>query len=146
MRVRMLFVSAFLLLGSGSALSQEAAFVVIVHDNAAETRLTAREVSALFLKKVGTWTNGTKVLPVTLKDDSSVTADLSRRIHNRSMQELKAYWQQQIFSGRGLPPPSVDDDAAVLDYVRRHPGAIGYISRASASERRGVKVLTVTEQ
>jgi hypothetical protein len=45
---------------------------------------------------------------------------------------VKAYWQQRIFSGRGVPPPALDSDQAVLEYVASHPGAVGYVSGAAA--------------
>ena len=146
MRIPKFLLLSILIAHAATAISQETAFVVIAHGDVPETRVAPRDLSAMFLKKIGTWKNGAKIIPITLKDDSPVTTDFIKRIHNRSKQELKAYWQQQIFSGRGLPPQSFEGDAAVLDYVRRHPGAIGYISRASASDRRGVKVLTVAKQ
>jgi hypothetical protein len=49
--------------------------------------------------------------------------------------------QQRIFAGRGLPPPELESDEAVLRYVRSRPGAVGYVSERA--ELGGVKVLGV---
>ena len=35
---------------------------------------------------------------------------------------------QAIFSGRGVPPPELDSDEAVIRFVLKYPGAIGYVS------------------
>ena len=56
---------------------------------------------------------------------------------------VESYWQAQVFSGRDTPPVSLGSDAAVIDYVRSHPGAVGYVSRSASAN--GVKTITVTD-
>ncbi len=41
---------------------------------------------------------------------------------------LSRYWEQAIFSGRAVPPPTLSTDLEIMDFVRRNPGAIGYVS------------------
>ena len=41
--------------------------------------------------------------------------------------QLKSYWNQQIFSGKGVPPPEADSTADVIAYVLANPGAVGYL-------------------
>ena len=41
--------------------------------------------------------------------------------------QLKSYWNQQIFSGKGVPPPEADSPAAAVAYVLANPGAIAYV-------------------
>jgi hypothetical protein len=60
----------------------------------------------------------------------------------RSVQAVKTYWQQRIFSGRGVPPPELESDDAVVRYVENNPGALGYISGTAALGK--TKVLAVT--
>jgi hypothetical protein len=55
---------------------------------------------------------------------------------------MVAYWQQQIFSGRGVPPLELSTETAVVEYVRAHPGAVGYVS--AGADIRGLKVVEVT--
>jgi len=57
-------------------------------------------------------------------------------VHQRRVQAVLHYWQQQVFSGRGHPPPVLPSDAAVIEYVARTPGAIGYVSS-------GIRLTTV---
>jgi hypothetical protein len=55
--------------------------------------------------------------------------------------QLKSYWNQQIFSGKGVPPPEADTASAVISYVLAHKGAVGYLP--ANVEARGVKVVKV---
>ncbi|MBC8085956.1 MAG: phosphate ABC transporter substrate-binding protein, partial [Phycisphaerae bacterium] len=51
------------------------------------------------------------------------------------------YWQQQIFSGKDVPPASKHTDEDVINFVKSTPGGIGYVSASSAAA--GVKVIAV---
>ena len=41
---------------------------------------------------------------------------------------MRSYWQQRIFSGRGVPPPELESDEAIVAYVLKHRGAVAYVS------------------
>jgi hypothetical protein len=45
----------------------------------------------------------------------------------KTLTQLRSYWNQQIFSGKGVPPPELDSEAAVIRYVLSNRGAIGYL-------------------
>jgi len=59
----------------------------------------------------------------------------------RSVEAVKGYWQQRIFSGHDVPPPEFDSDDDVVKYVLKHEGAVGYVS--GNANLNGSKVLTV---
>jgi hypothetical protein len=60
---------------------------------------------------------------------------------------IKAYWQKQIFSGRGVPPEEKKSDEEVLKYVTENPGAVGYIAEATKIDAyNNVKVLTIVDK
>ena len=120
------------------------AFVVVVNDQNASAAVSRTVVSRFFLKKVARWENGAAVLPVDLPANSPIRDAFSREVLAKSVSSIKAYWQQQIFSGRDVPPPEKGDDAAVLEFVQANPNAIAYVS-AGATLPRGVKELTVTK-
>ena len=119
------------------------AFVVVVNDQNASEAVSRTVVSRFFLKKAARWDNGAAVLPVDLPANSPIRDAFTREVLAKSVSSIKAYWQQQIFSGRDVPPPEKGDDAAVLEFVQSNPNAIAYVS-AGASLPRGVKQLTVT--
>ena len=59
----------------------------------------------------------------------------------RPLAAVRAYWQQRIFSGRDVPPPELDTDQQVIDYVMRYAGAIGYVSGTTPLD--GPRVVTI---
>jgi hypothetical protein len=48
-----------------------------------------------------------------------------------------------IFSGKAVPPPALDTDAAVVEFVRRNPYAVGYVSPTTVLGS-DVRVIVVT--
>ena len=132
-----LFATLLLLPLSASA----APFKVIVNNAVNVSSLSKKEVSDLFMKRAPKWSNGTPVVPVDQSDRSAVRDEFSKTIHGKPTAAVKSYWQQQIFSGRDVPPVEKASDAEVLAMVRSNPGAVGYVD--AAADTGGVKVLTV---
>jgi ABC-type phosphate transport system substrate-binding protein len=93
-----------------------------------------------FLKKVARWGHGEAIRPVDLMD-STPRRKFSEDVLGRSVAAVRSYWQQQIFSGRGIPPPELDGDQAVVKFVLQNEGAIGYVS--GHAELGAAKVLAV---
>jgi ABC-type phosphate transport system substrate-binding protein len=103
-------------------------FRVIVHPEMSVQSLERRTLSEMFLKKITRWPGGDAIQPVDLAPGSRTRHAFSEDVVGRTVASVKSYWQQIIFTGRGLPPPELADDAAVIDYVLRHTGSIGYVS------------------
>jgi ABC-type phosphate transport system substrate-binding protein len=138
-------LALLLLLGPALvALPASEPFLVVVNEANRTTALPASEISKLFLKKVGQWPSGEKVLPVDLPEQSPVRETFSRAVHAKSTAAVKAYWQRMIFSGRDVPPLEKGSAAEVIAYVRDNPGAIGYVAGDTAGLGNGVKTLRVT--
>jgi hypothetical protein len=116
-------------------------FRVVVHPTNPESLATRQLVSDVFLKKVSRWPNGEPIRPVDLALGSAVREVFSQNVLRRSAAAVRSYWQQRIFTGRGVPPPEVASDADVLRYVREHAGGIGYVSMAA--DPAAVKVLQI---
>lgn len=114
---------------------------VIVHVDS-RVRAASREfVTNAFLKRVTRWEDGVTLYPVDLSPDSAVRQRFSHHVLRRSVDAVRNYWQQQIFSGRGLPPPELDSEEAVVRYVSKHRGGIGYVG--GNTELEGVRVIAV---
>lgn len=146
-KVILLMVSlSILLFGHLSVANETRAFKVIVHASNPESELTKQEISKLFLKKVKKWKSSKEaVLPVDLISDSPVREKFSKAIHGRKVSSVKAYWQKQIFSGRGVPPEEKGSDKEILEYVEKNVDAIGYVSESAEIEQYEVKVIEITE-
>jgi ABC-type phosphate transport system substrate-binding protein len=117
-------------------------FRVIVNANRPDASAERSFLADVFLKNVTRWPNDEATRPVDQRLDANVRRRFSESVLRRSVAAVKIYWQQRIFSGRGVPPPELDSDEAVVRYVEAHPGAIGYISGAAPHGK--TKVLTVT--
>jgi ABC-type phosphate transport system substrate-binding protein len=119
------------------------AFRVIVHRSNPISSLNKSQVSDLFLKRMTEWPHASPVRVVDQAADSPVRTEFSREILRRPVSAVEAYWQQKIFSGRGVPPPQKASDLEVVAYVEANPEAIGYVS---ASARLGrTKTLQIQE-
>jgi ABC-type phosphate transport system substrate-binding protein len=116
-----------------AALAEEAepAFKIVVHPDNPAARASRRFLSSLFLKQTTRWDDGETARPVDLKSDAATRRRFSEQVLNRSVAAVKSYWQQRIFSGRGVPPPELDSDQAVLAFVTKHRGGVGYVSSAT---------------
>lgn len=142
-RLALVLALSLFLAPAPSALAAAEFYVVVVHAANPLSALPAAEVSRMFLRKTVRWPDGTPVLPIDLREGSPLRESFSREIHQRGTDAVKAYWQQVIFSGQGVPPPEEESGPAVVAYVRSHPGGIGYVSvRTPLGD--GVKVLKVT--
>ncbi len=120
-------------------------FKVVVNASNSTTSISKEQLSRCFMKQTNIWINGATVTPVDLSANSSVRVEFSTTVHERDVNAVKSYWQRQIFSGRGVPPPEKASDEEVLTFVRANPGAIGYVSSATPVGA-GVKVLEITAQ
>jgi ABC-type phosphate transport system substrate-binding protein len=106
---------------------------VIVHPSNPPTAIDKGQLSKLLLKVNTTWSNGNKVMPVDQKVTSGTRDAISRAVHGRSARVIKNWWNQQIFAGKGVPPPELASDARVIAFVLTNPGAVGYVDGAAVT-------------
>ncbi len=143
MPLRRLTISAAALLCVAAAAFAQggAAFQVIVRLDNPAAALATPELSDIFLKKTVQWPDGAAIEPVDLSGEPEVREAFSRQVHVRSTSKIKNYWNQTLFSGRGVPPPELATSRDVARYVAGHAGAIGYVAAGETFE--GVKVVGV---
>jgi hypothetical protein len=118
------------LLGSSQALAdaQSDGFVVIVNPQNPLTTTSREFLGDIFLKKISRWEDGEIAHPVDLSPNSPVRRAFSSTVIGRSVAAVRHYWQQRIFSGRDVPPAEFDADDAVVRYVAKYRGAVGYVA------------------
>ena len=121
-------------------------YKIIVTVSTPDSSITKKMLSNIFLKKSRKWKNGRKILPVDLDESSMIRKNFSLKIHKKKVSAIKAYWQKQIFTGRGVPPPEKVSDKEILKYVQDHQGAIGYISLSTSIKNFKVKVIKITKK
>ncbi len=129
------------LVGAPTIARAQESFKVVANPDVPAQTVTKAELSQLFLKRKGTWAAGQQVRPVDQVDRSPTRRSFSQFVHNKPTESIKSFWQQQIFSGRAVPPPEKASDEEVLAFVRSTPGAVGYVSKGAPVA--GVKVMAV---
>ena len=122
--------------------AQNKDYVVVVNSFNPFVVIRAEDLSRIFLKKQSAWSNGQPALPVDQREDSPLRRRFTARVLNREVASVQSYWQQMIFSGRAVPPPTVESDAAVIEFVRQNPYGVGYVS-ASAELTSDLRVIAV---
>lgn len=136
------FVAAAVGLGFAVAAANSAAdYKVIVHPDNPVTELDRQFLRDAYLRKASGWRNGQTIRPIDLTTAFAVRGRFSQEVLRKTPAQLKSYWNQQIFSGKGVPPPETDSTAAVVSYVVANPGAVGYLPIEASSG--GAKVVEV---
>ena len=127
-------ISLILLFSLNSAVADKNdEFIVIVNKSNNESTLHRVQLKRIFLRKVRTWENGNEIKPVEQDIDSITRRAFSIKIIGKDVEIVLNYWHQQIFTGRGVPPPVLASDKEVIDFIKSNPDAIGYISRNAIS-------------
>ncbi len=126
---RVLFLVLALCLAGPAA----AGVAVIVGPGTGVDQLSKAQIKSIFLGKVKTFPNGDPVTPVNQAEKSPMYDAFNEKVLGKSSAKVLQYWAARVFSGKGNPPEVVNDDAAVLEYVKSHKGAIGYVDSAAVS-------------
>jgi ABC-type phosphate transport system substrate-binding protein len=104
---------------------------IIVHPQVKGTQIPRASLAAIFLKQAPRWSDGTPVVPVDQSVKSPVRNVFSSRVLGQALMDVQIYWQRKMSTGL-LPPPVKISDEEVIAFVASNPGAIGYVSAATA--------------
>jgi ABC-type phosphate transport system substrate-binding protein len=135
------FVFALLAAVGTRAASGADGFRIIVNPDNPVRSLDRRFLADVYLKRSTRWPSDEAIRPVDLDPGSPIRRAFSDDVLNRSVSAIKSYWQQMVFSGRGVPPPELDSDGEVVRFVLKNRGAIGYVS--GGSDLAGAKTVFV---
>ena len=117
--------------------------LILVNDANPVYAATVEQVADLFLGRRTDWRTGHPVLPVDQSPDAPVREEFSVAVLGRPLQAVQAYWRRKLYTGEAVPPPELTSDQAVVDFIRTHPDAIGYVS-SDAPLGAGVHAIAVT--
>ena len=116
-------------------------FRIIMNPDNPVRSLDRRFLADVYLKKATRWPSDEAIRPVDLGPGSPIRRAFSDDVLNRSVSAIKSYWQQMVFSGRGVPPPELDSDGEVVRFVLKNRGAVGYVS--GGADVAGAKIVFV---
>lgn len=132
--MKVLLSTLFLVLsGLGSTVRAEP--VVVVSAASSLRQLSQDEVVNIFLGRYRRLPNGDTALPIDQPESSPVRADFYRRLVNKDLNEINAYWSRLIFSGRTSPPLQASSAADVMVWLLGQPGGVAYVDRTQVDKR-----------
>lgn len=134
------FTIAMVLLAAANVCAQGGGYKLVVNSSNPVTSMSRDEVSRIFLKKSSKFSDGRGASPVDLAVNSSARESFSKSVLGKPASAVDAYWQQQIFSGRDVPPPQ-KSEAAAISFVRSNENGIAYVS--SGADTAGLRVISL---
>lgn len=135
-RWRPLLLSVLLMSFSGAARGE---LLVIVNAGRGVEYLSHEEIINIFMGRYRKLPDGGYVQPLDIKGDAPERRDFYKKLLDKSLAEINAYWARLIFSGRTSPPAVLDTQREVLEKIAHDPTVIGYIERSRLDDR--VKVV-----
>jgi ABC-type phosphate transport system substrate-binding protein len=129
-----LFVALVL---SGSARAE--GLYIIANDSVnVPTPVSLKVIATIYLLRITTWPDGTHIVPVNREATAKARTKFTADVLHEDNATLAAYWNEMHFMGKE-PPVVQEPDQAVLTFVQKVPGSVGYISAKMAPVH--VKVL-----
>ncbi len=112
--------------------------IVIANPSVPVASVSLKELVTIYLLRVTLWPDGQPIVPVNQEADSRLRSRFSETVLGQQPMALANYWNQMHFQGKN-PPLVMDSSQAVAAFVRKVPGAIGYVSANTPTE--GVKIV-----
>lgn len=135
--VRLFFPLALLV---STVYSAHAELVIIIHPQN-DAQINAKNVKRIFLGKEKKFSNGLETIPINQTTGSPAREAFDNNQLGRSSTQISAYWSKLVFTGKGVPPKEVLDDAAVISLVVNNKNAIGYIDSSKVNS--DIKVIKI---
>lgn len=127
-------------------LSARADIAVIVNKANPVQALSNRQVAELYLGRARTFESGQYAVVVDQAGEGDVRRQFFKDISGLSLGQVTAYWMRLKFTGQVQPPHGLDGDAAVLEFVRTTPTAIGFVNSTLSVDPKVKTVLVLPAQ
>ena len=101
--------------------------IAVVVNSSNSNALSADDVKRIFLGKKKSFPDGSQAIPLDQKEGAATRSAFVETVLKKNDQQIKAYWAQLLFTGKGTPPKAVDTAADVKKLVSENPAVIGYI-------------------
>ncbi len=101
-------------------------------------KLEKSEISAIYLLKKKHWENGEDIMPINLPATAEARTHFSAQVFDSTPEKLGSYWDKMLFKGE-TPPVTQNSEQAVVMFVERIKGAIGYVETKPQSSQ--IKIL-----
>lgn len=127
------FLSLVFLVGLTSF--ARADLVLVTNPQSGIERLTQDEVINIYLGRYRRLASGMVAEPFDHPIDSELRSRFYRRLVNKNLAEINAYWARLVFSGKTRPPQVIENADSVLRQIASQPGALAYVERSQVDTR-----------
>lgn len=121
-----LLTGSFMLPAASKSADNSSQIAIIVSRLIPLSAINSGTLRNIYLKKVFLDSNGHAYVPVNLPPTDRLRRDFTRTVIHWNGTQLQDYWNRQYFQGVS-PPYVLDSQAAVVEFVAKTPGAIGYV-------------------
>jgi len=111
---------------------------IIANKELPATHLDKADIAAIYLLKKKHWENGDDIMPINLPPQADARTRFTAEIFDSTPDKLGSYWDKMLFKGE-TPPVTQNSEQAVILFVERIKGAIGYVETKPQSPQ--IKIL-----
>ncbi len=132
---------AFCSSGAQAAGSIEVAVIVSAENDWAQDKsaFSRSKLARIYRRQVRLSSDGIRLHPINLSAGHPLREGVSKALFKRTPHEMASFWNERYFQGVS-PPHVVHSQEAMIRFVARTAGAIGYVARCAVDER--VKVVS----
>jgi ABC-type phosphate transport system substrate-binding protein len=109
--------------------------VVVVNARNNVRQLSQDEVINIFLGRYRRFPGGAAATPIDQPESSPLRAEFYRKLVNKELDQINAYWSRLIFSGKTSPPKQAANAHETIQLLLSHPGGIAYFERNQVDNR-----------
>ncbi|MEQ3636797.1 hypothetical protein [Alcanivorax sp.] len=106
--------------------------VVVVSASSDVPMLTQNEVRELF-NGLTRWGSSVALKPLDLPIKSEARTGFYQQVMGTNSEQMKSYWAEMIFTGRGMPPREVSSNREMVMLVGSNRNFIGYVDEAKVT-------------
>lgn len=111
---------------------------IIANKDLPAAQLDKDDIAAIYLLKKKHWENGEDIMPINLPAKADARTRFTAEIFDSTPEKLGSYWDKMLFKGE-TPPVTQNSEQAVVLFVERIKGAIGYVETKPQSPQ--IKIL-----
>ncbi len=112
----------------------EEKLLVVVNPTADLTQLSKSKLINLYMGRDRELSKKVAALPLDINSANPVKAQFYRRLINRDITEINAYWVRIMFSGQASPPPEIESFALIAELIRSNRGTIAYVPESTLTQ------------
>jgi len=109
----------------------EGTMVVVVNAKNPVNKMSADEVSQLFMGQSEFFPGGSPATAVDLAENSPQRTEFAAKVLGKTPPQLHAYWSKMVFTGKGKPLKEVPTSKEVIDFLVKNTNAIGYMEKSA---------------